>query len=301
MMKKKRNKSESLNENDFNTQFGSVNIEPPRIYREDQKVKKENLNKTEITRRQTKKRKLKNSVRKALIAISLIVLLLAVGVTLSLTVFFKIDTIEVTGSGIYSSEQVIDNCSINYGDNLFLIKSDSSKARLTKNLPYVYDVKITRKMPSTIVFEITDAKVLYEIENDDESFILLDDNFKVLENGSAENMAGNIRISDVTVNKAEPGTIVVFENEDISDCLSKISEAIKKTEMAEATSISSIDTNHNYIIYDNRITFELGTCDNLENKIYKGLAACDKLNQSSPKTKGRLNLNDDKQIYFTEE
>lgn len=299
-MKNKRKRAEKIEENGFNNQFGSVNIEPPKIYRDEQRVRKENLNKTEITRRQSKKRKLKNSVRKALIAISLLVVLLAVGVTLSLTVFFKIDSFEVTGSGIYSTEQVVDNCSMNYGDNLFLIKPEFSKEKLTKNLPYIYDVKITRKLPSTIVFEITDAKALYEIENADKTFILLDDNFKVLENNSQTEAESNIKITDVSVINAESGSVISFENENTSDCLSKISEAIKKTEMSEATSISSKDINHNYIIYENRIIFSLGNCDNLEKKIYKGLASCDKLNESSPKTEGTLDLSDDKQIYFTE-
>lgn len=302
-MKKKRKRTDNLSEDRFNSSIGSVNIEPPKIYSEEQRAsrpKKANMNKTEIRRRQSKKRRLKNSVRKALIAISLFVVLIAVGIVLSLTVFFKIDTVNVTGSGMYSSEEVLANVNFNYGDNLFLIKTDACKAKLTKNLPYVYDVKITKGLPGTVELKITDAKVEYTIQNKDKTFILLDDNFKVLDNASPQGDDAAIKINDSAITQAEKGAVVVFENENVSACLTKMSDAIKNTQMIEATSISSKGDNSNFIAYDNRIVFALGSCDDIENKIYRGLAACEKLNKSAPNVKGTLNLDNDKQIYFTE-
>lgn len=299
-MKKSRKNEASHKGADLNSTLGSMNIEPPRRYRDEQRANKSNLNKTEIRRRQSKKRRLKNNVRRALIAISLFVVLISVGVVLSLTVFFKITAIEVIGSGVYSSEQVIDNCNINYGDNLFLIKTSASKEKLVKTLPYIYDVKITRKIPSTVVFEITDAKVEYYIQNEDETAILLDDNFKVLESNAQQGNESAVKITDSVITAAENGETIVFENEAVSECLTTISNAVKSTGMEEATSISSIDANNNYIVYEGRIVFALGSCDNIENKIYKGLAACEKLNESAPKASGTLDLSNDKQIYFTE-
>lgn len=298
-MKNQRRKTDKLPQDKFGSSLGEVNIDPPRRYREEQRTKKTDLNKTEIRRRQSKKRRLKNSVRKALVAISLLIVLIAVSIVLSLTVFFKIDTINITGSGVYSSEEVLSNCDISYGDNLFMIKKDVCKERLTRNLPYIYDVKITRKLPATVQLEITDAKVQYVIDNENETFILLDDNFKVLDNASAVGAESAVLITNSVVTSAEKGVPISFEDEAVSDCLSKLSQAIKTTQMTQATSISSTDVNNNYIIYDGRITFALGSCDDIENKIYKGLAACEKLDESSPGVKGIMTIGTDKQIYFT--
>lgn len=298
-MKKRERKTEKEKPKNLNSSLGPVNIEPPKIYREDQR-NKQNLNRAELRHKQNKKRKLKNSVRNALIMIAFLIVLISVGVVLSLTTFFKIETINVTGSGIYSTEEIIDNCGINKGENLFLIDKENCKAKLEKNLPYVYDVKIKKQLSSTINIEITDAKAEYSIQKEDKTFILLDDNFKVLDNAATENVDGTINIINSEITNAENGSKIVFKDENISDCLSKMSAVIKDINMTEATAISSSSINTNYIVYEGRITFSLGNCDNLESKVYKGLASCDKLNKSKPNAKGTLDLSSDKQIYFTE-
>lgn len=298
-MKKRERKTEKEKPKNLNSSLGPVNIEPPKIYREDQR-NKQNLNRAELRHKQNKKRKLKNSVRNALIMIAFLIVLISVGVVLSLTTFFKIETINVTGSGIYSTEEIIDNCGINKGENLFLIDKENCKAKLEKNLPYVYDVKIKKQLSSTVNIEITDAKAEYSIQKEDKTFILLDDNFKVLDNAATENVDGTINIINSEITNSENGSKIVFKDENISDCLSKMSAVIKDINMTEATAISSSSINTNYIVYEGRITFSLGNCDNLENKVYKGLASCDKLNKSKPNAKGTLDLSSDKQIYFTE-
>ncbi len=47
---------------------------------------------------------------------------IVIGVVLSLTVFFKISTIEVTGTSQYSKETILNVCGVDTGDNLFLVK-----------------------------------------------------------------------------------------------------------------------------------------------------------------------------------
>ncbi|MDE6123849.1 MAG: hypothetical protein K2G22_01295, partial [Eubacterium sp.] len=94
---------------------------------------------------------------------------------------------------------------------------------------------------------------------------------------------------------------VEFENEDISESIFQITEVIKKIEMSEATGISCIDKNNNYVVYNDRIIFELGDCSNLENKLYKGLTVCRELDKNNDNIKGRLNLYSGKETYFTEE
>lgn len=65
-------------------------------------------------------------MRKVLLAVVLFIVLIAVGAVLSLTVFFKTQSVTVSGSGIYSQEQIVNASEINAGDNLFLINSDKT-------------------------------------------------------------------------------------------------------------------------------------------------------------------------------
>lgn len=294
----------------MNNKDYDFNLEPPKIYNESssgenkrRKASKQNKNVStnEKRRRQNKKRRLKNSVRKTLITIGLLLTLLAVGVVLSLTVFFKIETLNITGSGMYSTEEITAYCTIDEGDNLFLINKEKCAENLEQKLPYIYDVDIKRELPSTLIINITEATAAYRIKNNDESYTLLDDRFKVLDNASKESEDGIIEIQNSAVISNENGFVIGFENEESANGLAQLSEIIKKLNITEATAISSDGKNNNYIVYENRIILNLGNFDNLENKVYRGIAGCEKLNESDPNAKGTMDLSTGKQFYFTPE
>ena len=291
----------------------NINLEPPKLYTDRQRDRAEapkpraerrtrnaeELSKTERRSKQNKKRRLKNKVRRVLISVALVVLLIAVGVALSLTVFFKIETVSVSGSGIYSESDVLTYSKIDTGDNLFLIDEDRVNASITSNLPYVYNVKIKRELPSTVKLILTDAVVKYSMETE-EGYILLDDNFKVLETNAEQLPAATTKIINASVTSAQAGYAIQFEDENTAANLVKLSEIIKNLDMTEATAISSTDINHNYIVYEDRITFELGVLDDKsESRVIRGLAACEQLDESNPDSAGTLNLLGDKQVYFT--
>lgn len=260
----------------------------------------EKYTKNEVRKRQNKKRKIKNKARSALITFIAIVGFLALGVTLSLTIFFKITDINVTGSSIYSAEEISKLSTIEIGENLFLIDSKECVTHLTESLPYIYDVKITRKLPATLNIEVTDAKAFLAIKNADKTYVLLDDRLKVLESNAAKKPAGVIMITKTKVSSANAGYKIGFEDEEVSECIKSLVEAVKTLEMSEATSISCVDKNSNYIVYDGRITFELGNTNNLEGKLNRGLAVCKELDNHNDSIKGTVNLTVDKQSYFTE-
>lgn len=257
--------------------------------------------KNEVRRRQNKKRKIKNKARNVLITLIAITAFFVIGITLSLTIFFNITDINVTGSSIYSAEEIVQRSTIEVGENLFLIDTNECIEKLTESLPYIYEVKITRKLPATLNIEITDAVPFVAIGNYDWTYILTDDRLKVLELTAAEKPDSAIMLSETSHTGGLPGNALEFEDEEIAECVKSLVEAIKAVNMTEATSITCKDKNDNYIVYDDRITFKLGNCNNLEAKINRGLAVCDELNDHNDSIRGTVNLSVDKQSYFTEE
>lgn len=304
-MKKKTGNPSGKSFEEFDREFGPIKFDPATFYGENpltqQRQSNRGYSKNEVRRRQNKKRKIKNKFRNVIITLIAIVAFSALGIALSLTVFFNITDINITGSSIYTKEELKSICTIEPGKNLFLIDTQECIDKFCEALPYVYDVKITRKLPTTLNIEITDAVPAFTIEKEDKTYILLDDRLKVLEASAAERGAEAILITDTAVTAANPGYLIGFENEDVSDCIFQLAQAVISTKMSEATSISSIDKNNNYIVYDNRITFKLGNCNNLESKINKGLAVCEDLNEHNSMIRGTVNLSVDKQSYFTEE
>lgn len=305
-MKKSRKKQKNA-QPEPKRNIAPLDLEPPkRHYFNDEVVSSFNAasdkpkNKNEIRRRQNKKRKLKRGVRNFLITAGIVIGVAVIGAVLSLTVFFNIASVSITGSGTYSEEQIEQLCNINIGDNMFLIDKDKCRERLTTELPYIYDAVIKRKLPDTISIEITEAQPAYMIRNDDKTYTLLDDNLKVLENAAKNKYDGAVAITKAIPVSNDPGHVIEFENEDTLNCIKSIVAAIKEIKLTDVSGISSSDKNNNSVLYKNRITFELGDCSDLENKLYKALAAVEELDKKNDKVKGKLNVSDGNQIYFTE-
>lgn len=302
---RKTDKTKSLN----NTDLGDLGLEPPKIYREPQKKiihqndikrnkSKDNLSRNERRKLETKKRTKKNKLRKAFIWFLLILLLAGAGIVLSLTVFFPIEQVTVKGAERYTQDEVLAQCTIDKGENLFLADTDTAKKMLEQNLPYIYTAKIHRRLPSTVEITVTESQPSYHIQNKDKTYILLDDNLKVLEASAKEK--GGITVKKAEIKNAVPGQTIEFADGDAGDCLAQMAQVIKENSLTEITAIYSNNLSDNYVVYENRIDFKLGTCDNLEGKIYQGLAACEELNKSNPNAKGTMTLSGGKQVYFTE-
>lgn len=308
-MKKDSQKKNSRkqSQNDGLNDFG---LEPPKIYRDSQKritrqsdVARKSTKRTEPTRherrqRETAKRKTKNKLRQIFVWFLVAIMVVATAAVLSLTVFFNIEKITVNGNERYTEEEILTQCTVDVGENLFLADKKQAIRILEKNLPYIYTAKLKIKLPSSIQINIVEATPAYYIQNKDKTYILLDDNFKVLENSSKKKQG--IKISKAEIKSAVAGQRLELKNSDNLDCLVKLSTAIKTNDIKEITEIYCKNISDNYVVYDNRIEFKLGTCENLDNKLMQGLASCEKLNQTSPNAKGTMTINGGKQIYFTE-
>ena len=108
---------------------------------------------------QAKKVKAKAKHRKRnliLFYLSIFVVIIAAAITLSLTVLFKISTIEVTGTSRYSVEDIIKESGISEGNNLFLINKDYAVQNIKEKLPYIGEVTISRKLPGTVSISVSD-------------------------------------------------------------------------------------------------------------------------------------------------
>jgi cell division protein FtsQ len=72
----------------------------------------------------------------------------------ALTLFFRVNTVAVTGEQRYTEEEIVAATGIETGDNLFLLNKREVDSRIKKALPYVEDTRINKKLPDTLVVEI---------------------------------------------------------------------------------------------------------------------------------------------------
>lgn len=75
----------------------------------------------------------------------------------AMTLFFRVDAIEVTGQTRYTEEQIREASGIRTGDNLILMNKFDARQRILEALPYIESIGIHRKPPDTLTIEVREC------------------------------------------------------------------------------------------------------------------------------------------------
>lgn len=93
----------------------------------------------------------------------LCVLAVVVALTGGATVFFRVETVEVTGNQRYTREEIIEASGIRTGDNLYALNKVRIDRRIRTRLPYVGELSINRSLPSTIRIDVTEWEAVAQV------------------------------------------------------------------------------------------------------------------------------------------
>lgn len=116
---------------------------------------------------------------------------------LVMSVFFKVETVTVSGAEKYSAWMVMEASGIRQGDSLLGISKAQAAGRIQSQLPYVEKVKIGRKLPGTVMIEIKELEVTYAIQANDTSWWLIASSGRVIEQIDSAAATGYTRILGV--------------------------------------------------------------------------------------------------------
>ena len=184
-----------------------------------------------------------------------------------MSVFFEIENFEVTGAEKYTTDQVVLVSQLKTGDNLFFFHKFAITDRLKSEMPYISEVNIRRKLPNTIVFEVTETSaVAYFVSGG--SGVLIDESGKVLEKSPVLEHPDLAQIKNF-----EPKTAIVGEFFTVDDKISekKLIELLKKLKEYDILKdISEINLQNLYNVsmrYDGRYTIVLGDMNDIERKM----------------------------------
>lgn len=112
-----------------------------------------------------------------LVSIAAVVVALILGIS----VFFKVETIRVSGNVKYSAWDVSQASGIQTGENLLTLGIPQAVAKIQAALPYVENVRIGIKLPNTVNIEIVESEVAYALEAADATWWLVNSSGKILE------------------------------------------------------------------------------------------------------------------------
>lgn len=228
----------------------------------------------------------------------LTILAIALAFCLGISIFFKVETITVSGAERYTPWTVAQASGIQEGDNLMFFGRAGAMVKIKQALPYVKDVRIGIKLPGTVNIIIEEVPVVYAIKAQDGSWWLMTSDGKLMEktNGAAAGectaIEGVVLDAPAEGEKAvaweapaqtdEAGQIIpsAATNADRLRSALKILQQLEKNEiLGEAASVN-VESLQNLIVwYGNRFEVKLGDSTQMDGKIAAMKSAIGKMGQ----------------------
>ena len=198
-----------------------------------------------------------------------------------MSVFFRVEDIQVVGNTHYTAEEIIRAVDIEEGDNLFFFDRFAAVGRAFSKLPYIEAVTVERTLPNKVVITVEETTALAYLQLGEEKWTL-DHNCKVL--GKA---AEGEEASLLPVVGMHPGTLMIGEtmqtesgDTEIVEYLAEVLDQIEARGMTPyVTSIDFSNAQSPEFDYGGKYTVVLGRRDKVEYKFGMFVTVLDMLKE----------------------
>lgn len=261
------------------------------------KKRPESLSRDEVRSINKKKIKRKRKAERLAMLSALALIVISIGVVLVLALFFKIDTITIKGDKVYADKEVILQSGIETGDSLIRVKESKINEILTKELPYIGKVTFEKKLPDTLIINVTATREVVAFQGG-AGFVLVDAEGKVLSE-NASMLRDNVAVvSGIKVKELSEGETIVLSDEKLTQNFLALLTAIQNSKIELLTDIS-LNKDGNWVMrYDDRITIKVPSGDALETELKRAVEILNTENERNPYTEGVLDLTMGNNAYF---
>lgn len=242
-------------------------------------AEKKQLSNVEIISNDTFERlKSRNSRRRILRMVSYVLTALffcTVFGVICVTVFFKVASVEITGTVVYGYEntEILKSTGIEYEQSLYAVNSKTIKQSIINKFPYVKDVKVKRYLPDTIVIELIEDIPYYYLVIGGEYFVLSQD-LRVLEMTENVDRIQRISVSYKLIKLELPSVIyavvgenIIFKRETNFSYTKKMLDLISASDVVyNITRMNFVNKYNIYFIYGNYKVM-LGNNENITAKL----------------------------------
>ncbi len=204
--------------------------------------------------------------RKFILAAVTIVVLLGICVVLSLTVFFKIDEINVEGNTRYELTDIEEASMISKGDNLLLCNTSYGAENIVKKFPYIESVEIEKKLFNKINIKVNEATPSFVIESDGK-YIVLAKSGKIIEINDKKTYDDIPAVLGAKLKNVKLCSQIEYEDENLKKYLDKIVELISEYGIKNIRTIDMTDKSNILLIRENGFKINIGNFENLEYKL----------------------------------
>lgn len=194
-----------------------------------------------------------------------VAVLLIICCILSMTLFFKIDTITVDGTTRYETADIIKHCGIKKGENLLLCDTQTGVSDIEKAFPYIETVWIERQLFNTVVVHVEETTPASVVESGGQ-YIVLSTNGKILEIDNEVKYDVPI-LKGVKIKNAELASMIEYEDDSLQSIIQEVIESMERYGLNNVHEIDVSNPANISFTYNDRITVILGTPENIDYKL----------------------------------
>lgn len=179
---------------------------------------------------------------------ALVVLLIsALFVTLVYKVFFVIEDVDISGSDIYSSEEILASAGFEEGDNLYSFAAEDAENTITFLCPYIKTAEVERTVPKSVAIALTDDTAVYwaNIWGDT---VKLSSGLRVLEVAEEADTESLIELVLPPVKYSVAGRVIEFSDKKGDRFIRSVLTELEKSSLAEAGMVDEVDLSNEYDI-----------------------------------------------------
>lgn len=207
--------------------------------------------------------------RKRLMPLYMIAVLLltaCLGVALSMTLFFNVASIELSGSAPqYTASEIVAAGDVHRGDNLLRLDIEKIAENIEEELIYVESAQVNKKYPDAVTIEIKECRESYNIFFDN-GILLTSSSGKIIAN-SAEAAENLPIIYGFNPTVLTPGKHADSSDETKNEIFTAFSEIMNTELSIPITSIDMSDKYNIVVMFDDRIEFSMGNWNEITYKI----------------------------------
>lgn len=185
----------------------------------------------------------------ALITALLLVAVTLVFALLVFKLFFVIKNIDVSGSEIYSENEIAEAAGFEIGDSLYSFNAENAEENIMFLCPYIKSAQITRIMPKTVIIDATDDTPAYYV-NVYGDYLKLSSGLRVLEKTSKEEAESEgltyLILPEVSYSVA--GRTLSFTNQRDERFIRNVLSGIETSVFGETGDINEVNLSDEYNI-----------------------------------------------------
>ncbi|MDD6269922.1 MAG: FtsQ-type POTRA domain-containing protein [Oscillospiraceae bacterium] len=225
---------------------------------------------------------------------TVLLLTACLGISLSMTVFFNVTSIKVTGTAPqYSAAEIAKASGASRGDNLLRLDSKKLGKEIESELIYIESADVSKKYPDAIIIDVKACRESYSIYFDN-GILMTSESGKIIAN-STDAKEGLPIVYGFNPTVLTPG-LHTKSSDEMKDYI--FEEFTKVMENELDFPITSIDMSDKYnieVVFDNRIEFSMGNWNEIPYKITLAEAVISRLGADK---KGYLTMVGNNQCSF---